>query len=634
MRFFGALIGVIFGLLFAGAGAFIAFETAVPTYLTWVEMKGWNATQAKILGAGGEDNAVTATYQYEVGGNTYRGERVYLASFTDNIGSYHIDMRRYLAAKRRSGQAVTIWFDPDNPDDSVIDRDMRWGLFALMTLFCSVFIILGLVVAIASLRQKSTNHGRPRLRLAEMRQSWKAAQASGEYNGGFIDYVKSGLHQGSLASAEYSDPGLQPWLGNPHWQTAHIRSNAKRGMYFMWLFAIFWCAVSSPLLFVLDDELKQENYAVLIGLLFPLVGIFLLKKAWDLTREWRRFGVIELEMDPFPGAIGGHVGGRLLIEGHYQSSSQYEVELACVRSYVSGSGKNRSRRENILWSENGTANSTMAASRSGTGTLLAFRFDVPDNLPESDTGRTGDYYFWRIRLHADLRGADLNREYDIPVFRSDDRTSTVTHDMSAQAAKIRAKAAEVSQMALSAGQLDRTALARSVRFSQQGGVSRFYYPMFRNKALTLFALIFAAGFGFATYSMATDFGDGGMGLIVMIFSIPFAIVALLATTAAVYLPLNNLRVFIGNGTLQVTRRLFIVPIKRYQLATYDVTRLTVERNGSTGQGSKKVIHFKIAAHTKDKNKITIAEDVDGEDLAYAFRDLLERKLGIASSGSR
>ena len=35
MRFFG----VIFGLFFAAAGGFIAFETAVPTYFAWIEMK-------------------------------------------------------------------------------------------------------------------------------------------------------------------------------------------------------------------------------------------------------------------------------------------------------------------------------------------------------------------------------------------------------------------------------------------------------------------------------------------------------------------------------------------------------------------------------------------------------------------
>ena len=634
MRFFGALIGVIFGLIFAGAGGFIALETAAPTYAAWIEMKDWRASPARIVEVGGEDNGVTATYEYEVGGNSYRSERVYLANFKDNIGSYHRDMRRHLTAKRRTGQAVTIWFDPDNPSESVIDRDMRWGLFALMTLFCSVFIMIGLAVATATLKGKAATHGSPRFGLAEMRRSWKAAQAKGEHSGTFIDYVSSGRQRRALTPPEYSDPGLRPWLRNPHWRTSHIRSNAKRGMYVMWFFAIAWNAVTLPLLHVIDDELRLGNYPALLGLLFPIVGIFLLKKAWDLSREWRRFGVIELEMDPFPGAIGGHVGGRLSIAGAYQADSRYDVELACVHSYVSGSGKNRSRRETVIWSESGTAQATVAASPSGSGTRLSFRFDVPDNLPESDVGRSGDYYLWRIKLTAELPGANLDRAYSIPVFRTGARTSSVQHDVSERASEARAKAAEHSRMALSAGQLDQTALARSVRFSDQGGVSRFYYPMFRNKALTAVALIFAAGFGFAAYSMATEFGHGAMGILVKIFSIPFATVSLIATIAAIYLPLNNLRVVIGNGTLQVTRRLFIVPIRRYQLATHDVTRLEVARSGSTGRGSRMTTHFKISAHTRTDQKITIAEDVDGDDLADSYKAFLGRRLGIASSGSR
>ena len=630
MRIIGVLAGMIFGLFFSGAGGFIAFETVVPTYFSWIEMKEWSATQGSVVKAGGEENGVTATYRYQVGNRDYQGERVYLAGFKDNIGSYHTEMRSYLTEKQRTGQPVTIWYDPDNPADSVIDRDMRWGLFALMTGFCSVFIIIGLVIAAASFRGNTKGPVSPRPGLAVLRQSWKAAQASGECSGGFIDYVKSEQYQRPVVPSEYSDSSLRPWLGNAQWQTSHIRSNAKRGMYLMWGFAILWNGISSTIFFVLGDELRHENYAALLGLLFPAVGVFLLKKAWDLTREWRRFGVIELDMDPFPGAINGHVGGRLLIKGTYESGIQYKAELACGYSYVSSSGKNGSRHENILWSEKGIAHSTIATSPSGTGTRLSFRFNVPDNLPESDVVQSGNYHFWRIKLSADIPGANLDRDYNIPVFRTGARGSSIKHDLSSQVAATRTKQTEASRVALSMGQLDQTALVRSVRFSEQGGVSRFYYPMFRNKALTLFSLVFAAGFDFAVYSMVTEFGDGFMGIVIMLFALPFAIIGLLATIATIYLPLNNLRVVIGNGTLQVTRRLFIVPIIRHRLATYEVIRLEVARSGSTGQGSGKVVHFKIFAHAKDGKKITIAEDVDGEELAGQFKEFLEKRLGIAA----
>lgn len=636
MRTIGAMIGVIFGLFFAGMGGYIAWETTLPTFLNWVEAREWQATEGTIIAAGGADNGVTASYSYRVGRDEYLGKRVYLAEFKDNFGSYHREMRSYLREKERTVQPVTIWFDPDNPADSIIDRDMRWGLFALTVLFWSIFVLIGLTLAAAGFRGGARVPGcRPTL--ANTHDSRQMAQASGEFKAGFTDYLRAGRYPPDAVRSNiaYTDPSLRPWLRNPHWKTGRIRSNAKRGMYQMWGFALLWNAICSPVLWAFGEELRRGNYAIFVGLLFPLVGFFLLKRAWKMTREWRRFGVIELEMDPYPGAIDGHVGGRLRINGIYESGCRYQLELSCRYSHMTGSGEDRSRRENTLWSEQGVAHAAPTTSASGSGTLLSFRFSVPDELPESDVEQSGDYCLWRLGLRAELPGVSLERDYTIPVFRTGQRDSSVTHDLSRQAVEQRNRVVESSTMALNAGAFDRTALARTLRYSDQGGVARFYYPMFRNKALTLFSLLFAVGFGFASISIISTFGgDGGFGIVAMLFSLPFVIVSMLATAATLYLPLANLRVEIGNGTLQVTRRLFIVPIRRYRLATHDVTRIEATRTGSTGEGSGMVVHFKLSACTKADEKITIAKGIDGEALATAFKNFLEKRLGIASAGSR
>ena len=270
----------------------------------------------------------------------------------------------------------------------------------------------------------------------------------------------------------------------------------------MWAFAIIWNGISSPLLFVLEDEIRKGNYAALIGLLFPLIGLFLIKKAWGMSREWQRFGIIELEMDPFPGSIGGHVGGSFVIKNVHEFNAKYKVELECVYSYMSGSGDNRSRRENIKWAEGGFAKVVTAAQ----GIRIKFRFDVPDNLAEADVEQRGDYYFWRLKVSSDLPGIDLNREYNIPVFKTQAYSKSIRHDLSAQVEEIRENKAIQSQAAISSGNFDRTALARSLRYKNKGNKQVFYFPMFRNKMLTIFALIFAGGFDFAAYSINEGFG--------------------------------------------------------------------------------------------------------------------------------
>ena len=155
--------------------------------------------------------------------------------------------------------------------------------------------------------------------------------------------------------------------------------------------------------------------------------------------------------------------------------------------------------------------------------------------------------------------------------------------------------------------------------------------MFRNKGLTLFAAIFAGGFGFASYMMFDSVSGGGFfGVLIAVFSIPFVLVALVAAIATVYLPLNNLRVRIEPGGVAVRRRLLFFPIFQRELHREQISHLSIKRSGSTGQGVNKVEHYKIYAHDNNGGKMTLAEDIDGEDVALHFRDYLAQRIGVSS----
>ncbi|MCP4186168.1 MAG: DUF3592 domain-containing protein, partial [Gammaproteobacteria bacterium] len=307
--------GLIFGLIFAGGGFFFLSETAIPTWQNWQSMHNWQPGFAQLISASGAENYTEAHYRYEFGGLDFEGTRVYVADFKDNIGSYHADMLQLLRRYQQSGQPLPIWINPHFPRESVIDREMRWGLFLLMSAFCSVFILIGLAVIYGSVSSKK------------------------------------------LQKQTRDEPKNTDWQSRKGWGSAKIASDAVKGAWFYWLFAIFWNAISTPVIFILPDELENENYIALVALLFPLVGIFLLYKAITTTLEYRHFGKVFLEMDPYPGAIGGHVGGRIQVTrlDHHKVSeaSELSVQLECIYSYMSGSGKNRSRRESIKWVEQG-----------------------------------------------------------------------------------------------------------------------------------------------------------------------------------------------------------------------------------------------------------------------------------------
>ena len=105
----------------------------------------------------------------------------------------------------------------------------------------------------------------------------------------------------------------QPWLDNKAWKNNSIASDARRAHWVMWGVALFWNLVSLPLLFQFQDiwQKVQREPLTALALLFPLVGLALIVLAINATRQKRCFGLTPLVMDPFPGSLGGQLGGRI-----------------------------------------------------------------------------------------------------------------------------------------------------------------------------------------------------------------------------------------------------------------------------------------------------------------------------------
>jgi hypothetical protein len=628
MRLLRLLPLLIFGLLFAGGGLAIFSETALPTWQNWSAMQNWQPGYAQLLSVSGSENVTQARYRYEYDGTSYQSDRVYVAEFNDNIGSYHNDLLDHLRNQFSEAEFIPIWVNPLNPKQAVIDRDMRWGLFTLMTGFCLVFVSIGLLVIYAGFRPGKNQSGYRRPSLLALRKEWKQKIREPGFEQNFLEFSQSRIAESSQPALEKVEP--VDWRTRKDWASSTIASQAGKKTLKIWGFAIFWNAISTPLLFTLPAEMDKQNYAALFVLMFPMVGIFLIYKALQSVLEYKRFGKVLMVMDPYPGAIGGHMGGKIQVSRLHHKlasdpSAEITVRLECVYSYISGSGKNRSRKENIKWAEEGSPR----VQGSAQGTELSFRFDVPDNLPEADVEANEAYHFWRLSVSANISGVDLKRQYIIPVFKTGRNSRFLRHDISAQVLKTRKQESAAAKISIAQGNFDLPGLSRAMRLEDQGGQINLSFPMFRNKTLTLIAAIFAGGFGFASYSMiGMALESGGFGILLALFSIPFLLLAIVAAIAVVYLALNNLSVQIKPDRVSVTRRLLFVPVFSRLLNTRDITRLSIKRGGSTGQGVDKILHFKLMAHDNSGKTVTIAEDLDGEDVAAHFRDYIARRLNL------
>ncbi len=566
----GKIFGSLFALPFFSFGVWMLWSVSSTLVEAW-QMANWVQTEARVTRGGYEthsgDDSDThrafADYTYVYGGSQHAGDRVSLSGGADNIGSYQRDIGRNLQAAQASGEAILIYVNPENPSDSIIDRGVRWGLIGFKSIFVFIFggVGLGLLIVI-----------------------WKAAKEK-----------------------DRSLPDIQdtPWLGNDDWQTPTIKSSSKSSMVGAWIFAGLWGLISAPLPFLIYQEIfDKENYAAIIGLLFPIVGVGLLIWAVRRTLEWTRFGPAPLTMDPFPGSIGGHVGGTIDLNWPFDASHQFSVSLTSIHRYVSGSGKNRSQKEEAVWQENLIAHPEISAK----GTRLTFRFDVPTACHESDTEKDDSYHVWRLNLGADLPGTDLDRDYELPVYA----TATQSRFLS----NIAVQKSQDKQ-----DNVDDQSVREIVNLESTPDGKRMLFPIGRHVGSSIGGFVVGGLFAAAGWFLIVQEGH-------TIFGSVFGGVGGLIAIASLYMMLNSLEVLQADREIVTVRRLLGIPIRRKRMHKDAITGFSKDSSFKTQSGNKHVIYYSIKALDRHGNELVVGEGFKGENEANAMIRLMSNEFSL------
>jgi hypothetical protein len=558
----------IFGLPFFAVGVYFAYSTAVSLFDAR-QMAGWQQTQGTLISAElshhRSDDSTTykaeARYRYSVNGVEYTGDRVAIHSGSDNIGDFQQQLGRQLQHLYRNQMPVPVYYSPSDPNEAVINRDIRWGMVGFNAIFIVVFGLSGLGLIIFGLRGK---------RVID------TPEAAGK-----------------------------PWLARPEWVDNRILSGARLGVYLFWFITIIWNALSIPATFAVADVWREAGALALLILLFPLVGIGLFYWTVKKTLEWRRFGHTPLTMDPFPGAIGGDVGGEIELNLPYLSGLVCEVSLSSVYSYVSGSGKNRSRSEAVKWQDSGYAQVEPA----GRGMRLRFRFSVPQGLRPSEE-ETGNYYLWRLNIKAEQPGIDLNRAYTIPVYA----TAGKSRFQSLDSARERPR----GMPELKAETL--------LPLRRNGMVQELYYPMLRQPVSSIAFMAVGVVFAIAGVILWGKAQQEGFALYFMsgIFTLLGSMVAL----AGFYTAFNSLYIAWDGRQVVTIRRLLGITVHWKKALYHELRGIELKRGATTTQrDNTHKIDYHVLAQTS-KGKIVLAENLDSHSKAKLVMDFFRKQFGL------
>lgn len=320
-------------------------------------------------------------------------------------------------------------------------------------------------------------------------------------------WARKRANQKAALRAQFPD---QPWMLRGDWASGRIKSKfgAPVGFFLSW--SILALALSAPAVWNLPGEWQKGNHAILVALIFPIVAFWLLGYSLFLWLSRRRFGQCFFELAQVPIRLGGKLEGMIQVGARLKLEHGLHLKFSCVRRAVSGSGKNRSISESVLWQDEKVFRPDASLPEPEPGhSGIPIYFKLPDGQPQCFT--RGDVsVIWRLEVRAKMRGPDFMAAFEVPVFHVDGAAAAPADGPDPTAS-----------LQMPMDEIRRDEHSR-IKVSDGPGGREFYFPPARNIGAALFtsllALIFDAGSGWAFYSHVMIVFPLFLGLFGLLFS--------------------------------------------------------------------------------------------------------------------
>jgi hypothetical protein len=226
-----SLFALFFAIPFGAVGLGAAYLMAAMIY-DGARARDWVLVKAEVTGP--------ASYRYTIGGRTIEGTRLGTLRIggTSDVDDFDDRVGSMLAEGREQKKPITVFVNPDDPSEAMVDRAIRWGLLAFLTPFAVAFGGVGL---------------------------------------GALWLVRR------LFTDEEADPRRA--------KAQAAMADAASGAGGLWFFAIVWNAISFPAAMIaIPQGIAEGEWGVLFILLFPIIGIGVLWAAISATFERLRRG--------------------------------------------------------------------------------------------------------------------------------------------------------------------------------------------------------------------------------------------------------------------------------------------------------------------------------------------------------
>lgn len=214
----------------------------------------------------------------------------------------------------------------------------------------------------------------------------------------------------------------EPWRARADWSARRITDGARTQALLLIVVTLFWNGVSAAVGYGILSSFGFAGPQALF-LLFPLIGLGLIWLSALALLRWRRYGTSTFELATLPAPPGRALAGRVHLTSSIDPARGFSITLRSVRITITGSGKNRSTHEAVLWER--TLIMPGALQEAG-GISIPIAIPIPADARETDERDASDRVIWRLGVTADVPGIDYSATFEVPVFRTAESGTPLT----------------------------------------------------------------------------------------------------------------------------------------------------------------------------------------------------------------
>lgn len=366
----GLFLGIVIGLAMMSVGVIVFMKSTLISFQEAKEVGPWVEVKANLIHVDFKKEMsrdtllyqVIADYRYIYNGMEHRGNRVGLGKRMDADEEWHRKWYNHLKSMQRQQKPITVFVNPNNSNESIINRDIRWGdLFGSFGVSFFFFVAGSFIIYRVSQPDET-----------KILRTHK-------------------YHDGKVRSVAFRAHTVSP--SKPKGCLVFVLTIPVGVMFFMILPSM---------------EMSFIQYLIEPIMIF-IAGLALFVSIFRDKQVWKRIGKLPLTGEFSFRDDDSYFKGRIKLPPNFGEGVNFDFKIRYL-NVVTTSNSKSGAFEHVVWK--GDIKPTIHEGYKNK--QLEILIKLPDDLPPNKS-LMSNYNIWKLLLTGVLNGEEFTREYVVEI---------------------------------------------------------------------------------------------------------------------------------------------------------------------------------------------------------------------------